>query len=83
MMLLSRHFEQPRVSYQEPCRGTGMEIGGVDPDPSGVAIQYASCPVCGQDKIVLTTVVPSRAPGGIWQTAEGETVLPGRRRHRL
>lgn len=64
MMLLARHFRQPREPWQEPCAGTGMFID-VEEMPGGN--QHATCPRCNQS-IVLTTTIPSASRGGGWDT---------------
>lgn len=65
MLILARHFKQPRIPYQEPCAGTGLVV---DVKPS-TDHQHETCPNCKQS-IILTTVTPSARRGGDWQNPE-------------
>lgn len=66
MMMLAKHFVPPRVSYQEPCKGTGLVVD-IEPTKDH---QHADCPTCKQS-IVLTTITPSMRRGGVWESPNG------------
>lgn len=67
MMMLARHFKQPRYSHQIPCNGTGLVVD-VEPLPaSSTEHQHATCSYCDQS-VVLTTVTPNMSRGGAWGT---------------